>query len=171
MHPQSFKMSSKSWIPWPEWSFLWTGVSFLTKRHENVNATPATAQLRQKVRVAAVALTLFYFCDTSNEILTKMTSESKSREVNFHSYGEKWTHHLPTCKMSNLQMLLKPLKRRTFRSHSQRTTIIWQGPGRAKWTERRPTAGRSSDPLLGGGWMITFWDESVNFCKACFCEG
>ena len=76
----------------------------MIKRHENVNATPATAQLRQKVRVAAVALTLFYFCDTSNEILTKMTSESKSREVNFDSYGEKWTPHLPTCKMSNLQM-------------------------------------------------------------------
>ena len=123
----------------------------MTKRHENVNAAPATAQLLQKVRVAAVALTLFYFCDTSNEIFTKMTSESKRREVNFDSYGEKWTPHLPTCKTSNLQMLLKPLKRRTFRSHLGGTTIIWQGPGRAKWTERRPTAGRSSDPLCGGG--------------------
>ena len=51
----------------------------MNKRHENVNATPATAQLHQKVRVAAVALTLFYCCDTSNEILTKMTSESIGR--------------------------------------------------------------------------------------------
>ena len=143
----------------------------MIKRHENVNATPATAQLRQKVRVAAVALTLFYFCDTSNEILTKMTSESKSCEVNFDSYGEKWTPHLPTCKMSNLQMLLKPLKRRTFRSHLGGMTIIWQGPGRAKWTERRPTAGRSSGPLLGGGRTSTVWDERVNFCTACFLQG
>ena len=123
----------------------------MIKRHEKVNAAPATAQLRQKARVEAVALTLGYFCDTSNEILTKMTSESKRREVNFDSYGEKWTPHLPPCKSSNLQMLLKPLKRRTFRSHLGGTTIIWQGPGRAKWTERRPTAARSSDPLLGGG--------------------
>ena len=164
-------MSSKSWNPWPEWTFLWTGVSFSSKRHEIVNAAPATAQLRQKVRVAAVALTLFDFCDTSNEILTKVTSESKRREVNFDSYGEKWTPHLPTCKSSNLQMLLKPLKRRTFRSHLGGMTIIWQSPGRAKWSERRPTAGRSSVRSLGGGWMIAFWNESVNFCKAWFCDG
>ena len=123
----------------------------MIKRHENVNAAPATAQLRQKVRVAAVALMSFYFCNTSNEIFTNMTSESKRREVNFDSYGENWTPHLPSFKTSNLQVLLKPLKRRTFRSYLGGMTIIWQGPGRAKWTERRPTAGRSSGPLLGGG--------------------
>ena len=143
----------------------------MTKRHENVNATPATAQLRQKVRVAAVALTLFNFCDTSNEILTKMTSETKRREVIFHSYGENWTHHLPTCKMNNLQMLLKPLKQRTFRSHLGGTTIIWQGPGRAKWTERRPTAGRSSAPLLGGGECSLFGTRVSTFAKHDFVMG
>ena len=72
------------------------------KKHEIVNAAPATAQLRQKVLVAAVALTLFYFCDTSNEILTKVTSESKRREMNFDSYGETWTPHIPSCKNSVL---------------------------------------------------------------------
>ena len=64
------------------------------------------------------------------------------REMNFNSYGEKWTPHLPICKNSNLQMLLKPLKRTTFRSHLGGTTIILQGPGRAKWSERRPTVAR-----------------------------
>ena len=59
------------------------------KKLEIVNAVSTTAQLRQKVLVAAVALTLFYCRDISNEILTKVTSESKRREMSFDSYGEK----------------------------------------------------------------------------------
>ena len=80
----------------------------MTKRHENVNATPATAQLRQKVRVAAVALRLFYFCDTSNEILTKMTSESKSPETIFELFiSRRIMVRIPQAFLSQLHGELK----------------------------------------------------------------
>ena len=122
-------------------------------------------QVLEKVPVAAMALTLFYFCNPSNVLGPFATLRLTFREVNLQYYGGRVKIHLPRKKKRNNVDVNFPLVLDTFRSHFCEPRSNWKGDRRANRRSRAVAAGKGGVRFELEGQMSTFWEKNHCFKK------
>ena len=139
----------------PDDHFFERGSQKWWKTLKVTTALQTNEQLPQEVPVAPVALTTFFFCNTSNELLLLLTFLAILGEVNWAPFVEKW----------RFRSLVRKCKKRRFASHPHSGTLqvpLWrisvhlEGPWPSE-TTWHPTALQTMNKkcLQGGGeWAL-----------------